>query len=1001
MATGKPFSCLYFEDISANVTINATSNLAFDSTIITINEGGLLALTNASNLTLSRGSSLYNSKINGGGGSITFEDNSYIHAGTLYNAHLHGVVNIQDWTPNFTGSAVYVEDTLQNYNSSNENLQVADLVNNGFIRNNPSGGLLYIEQNGNLTNNGIIANKKFTFKNTINQVITMAEGRLLQCEVSLLAEKSGASSYQWKLNDANLADKTSNELFYAFINYKNIGTYTCATDVGTSRSISLNYQGSIAIASSSFSADVTSGVSPLTVSFTNTSTNATNYLWYFGDGTTSSEKNPVHIYSTSDASKKFDVALKVWNSISSDSISKIAYIQLGESISASFSASKTSGTIPLEVAFTDLSTGNITSWEWDFNNDGTVDSYLQNPTYTFTTAGTYTVKLTVKNSNSFSSSKTLTINANGNTETEPNETFGTATLITLNSSITGSFSLNSDIDWYKVSIPYDGSLLAIGTPSSALNIYVNIYDANGLDEKDEHRFQGDAGQTDTTWYKSFKAGTYYIKVTPDYYKYTGTYTLTAQLLATAIPEGNDAEPNGTYDKAVTLALNSSTSGHIGYSQNGTVDEEDWFKITLPYDGTLICWATPEATLNTYLTIFDANGIDIKNEDVYSGGKGANDTVRYKSFKAGTYYVKVTHDYYDYYGSYTLGNKFISTQIPEGNDAEPNGTYDKAVTFALNSSTTGHIGYSQNGTVDEEDWFKITLPFDGTLICWSTPEATLNTYLTIFDANGIDIKNEDVYSGSKGVNDTVRYKSFKAGTYYVKVTHDYYDYYGSYTLGNKFISTGIPEENDAEPNDNALSAQVILLNVNKVGHIGYQQNGETDNEDWYSVSIADSGCYLFVVKPEATLDTNIDLYKANNDYVTGCTSCGNAGIADTIRQSSLTAGMYLVKISHGYYDYYGSYMLKIEKVTNSENVISKAYSVSIYPNPSSGTVYVWTNYNLRQTIDFEIVDISGKVQLKGYTSIDNGKIDLSKLSKGVYFIKLKFDHSVQTEKIVIE
>ena len=48
-----------------------------------------------------------------------------------------------------------------------------------------------------------------------------------------------------------------------------------------------------------FSADLISGVSPLTVHFINLSTNASTYLWNFGDGTTSTEVSPVHTYSTS------------------------------------------------------------------------------------------------------------------------------------------------------------------------------------------------------------------------------------------------------------------------------------------------------------------------------------------------------------------------------------------------------------------------------------------------------------------------------------------------------------------------------------------------------------------------------------------------------------------------------------------------------------------------------------------------------------------------------
>ena len=62
--------------------------------------------------------------------------------------------------------------------------------------------------------------------------------------------------------------------------------------------------------------------------------------------------------------------------------------------SAAFSATPTSGEAPLTVNFTDSST-DATSWSWDFDNNGTADSTSQNPTYVYSTAGTYTVKLTV------------------------------------------------------------------------------------------------------------------------------------------------------------------------------------------------------------------------------------------------------------------------------------------------------------------------------------------------------------------------------------------------------------------------------------------------------------------------------------------------------------------------------------------------------------------------------------------------------------------------------
>ena len=53
------------------------------------------------------------------------------------------------------------------------------------------------------------------------------------------------------------------------------------------------------------------------------------------------------------------------------------------------------GNIPLTVKFRDKSEGTITSWAWDFNNDGRNETTDQNPSYIFSEPGIYTVTLTV------------------------------------------------------------------------------------------------------------------------------------------------------------------------------------------------------------------------------------------------------------------------------------------------------------------------------------------------------------------------------------------------------------------------------------------------------------------------------------------------------------------------------------------------------------------------------------------------------------------------------
>ena len=60
-----------------------------------------------------------------------------------------------------------------------------------------------------------------------------------------------------------------------------------------------------------------------------------------------------------------------------------------------FSADQTIIVEGTEIQFTDLSTGSPTSWQWDFNNDSILDSYEQNPAWTYNDPGLYTVTLTV------------------------------------------------------------------------------------------------------------------------------------------------------------------------------------------------------------------------------------------------------------------------------------------------------------------------------------------------------------------------------------------------------------------------------------------------------------------------------------------------------------------------------------------------------------------------------------------------------------------------------
>ncbi len=62
-----------------------------------------------------------------------------------------------------------------------------------------------------------------------------------------------------------------------------------------------------------------------------------------------------------------------------------------------FSAEPLTGAAPLDVQFTAEANFAATTWQWDFDNDGTIDATVENPVHTYTNAGTYTVKLFASN----------------------------------------------------------------------------------------------------------------------------------------------------------------------------------------------------------------------------------------------------------------------------------------------------------------------------------------------------------------------------------------------------------------------------------------------------------------------------------------------------------------------------------------------------------------------------------------------------------------------------
>jgi len=143
-----------------------------------------------------------------------------------------------------------------------------------------------------------------------------------------------------------------------------------------------------------FSASPVTGTAPLTVAFTDNSAGApTSWSWDFGDGSAlDNTQNPSHTYATAGT---YDVTLGADGPGGTDNVTKVGYITVTPpappATVAQFSGTPLTGDAPLDVQFTDLSTGAPDTWSWDFGDNTT--STQQDPLHTYA-AGTYTVTLT-------------------------------------------------------------------------------------------------------------------------------------------------------------------------------------------------------------------------------------------------------------------------------------------------------------------------------------------------------------------------------------------------------------------------------------------------------------------------------------------------------------------------------------------------------------------------------------------------------------------------------
>ncbi len=225
-----------------------------------------------------------------------------------------------------------------------------------------------------------------------------------------------------------------------------------------------------------FTSNLTSGCSPLVVSFQNQSTNAVSYEWQTGNGS-SLLQNPTVLYTAPGTYPVTLVAIDAQGL--RDTLVYQQYITVYANPLAQFSVNQTQACAKVSLNFSDFSqpgSGVLTQWSWDFG-DGKSSSLAQ-PAHAYTKGGSYPVSLTV--TNQYGCSHSLLKNAYVDVQ-ELDMAFSASQTVSCGAPLTVTFSPVQTAGLTHAWTFGDGGSAAVASPSHTYQA-IGSYDVTHIAE---------------------------------------------------------------------------------------------------------------------------------------------------------------------------------------------------------------------------------------------------------------------------------------------------------------------------------------------------------------------------------------------------------------------------------------------------------------------------------------------------------------------------------------
>ncbi|TRV50784.1 MAG: hypothetical protein EWV53_14205 [Microcystis panniformis Mp_MB_F_20051200_S9] len=451
---------------------------------------------------------------------------------------------------------------------------------------------------------------------------------------------------------------------------------------------------------------------------------------------------------------------------------------------------------------------------------------------------------------------------------------------------------SNDQDWFQFDLKQQGisgNFVGITFDTYQGDLDLELYNSEGIKTKSAEGFR----DIESVSLEGLAIGTYYARVIGYSGNTNPNYTLFIKT-----PGSDRFEENDTKDQAPTL----ERTNVLQTWDNLSIDNEDWFKITLPSG----------VTSNDYISIsFDHSQGDIDLE-LYdstgttklldSTGVGNSESISLAGL-SGDYYIKVFG-----YNNANNPNYSLTINAPISNTGdwlEANNTQATATDLNTQFSqqleagvTFIQLGDSSNKPLSihnasDVDWFKFTITSEGKLgdyasISFNHTAGDLD--LELYNNSGQLLKSSNGIANSHAID----LKGLAAGTYALKVLG-----YGGSTNSAYSLAIQAPfveKTGDwSESNNTSATAKDLGTIIDSYSKGNLSIHNTTD-VDWFKFTLGAKGGIednISINFNHGQGDLDIELYRADGVTLVG----DSTGVTDIeeISLNNLAAGTYLLKV----------------------------------------------------------------------------------------------------------